>query len=133
VAGSGDEPGTGTHPDPDGLPGRPDDTSGDRSVAGYLPRLDYPALGIETVLFRISVSGPTAAVAADVRGSPFTDVYEVAGSYDVLAIGRFRDRDELAATLARLTSDPRVGAVSTEVVLEIACEYDLAPLLDCED
>jgi hypothetical protein len=128
VARSDDGPGN--HPDPDGLPGRPEESAEDDSIVGYRPRLDYTELGVETVVFRISVSGTAATVADGLHGPPFTDVYEVAGPSDIVAIGRFRGRDALAATLAGLASNPSVGAVDADVALVTACEYDTAALLD---
>lgn len=128
VSGSPDR--TRTHPDPDALPALAVWFE-DAAVVGYLPLPDYPSLGVETVVLCITVSkGSAAAVAAGLDGPPFTDVYEVAGREDVIAIGRFHTGAALAATLAGLASDPRVGAVSVDVVLDAVCEYDTEGLLD---
>lgn len=119
-----------THPDPDALPALAA-WFDDPAVVGYLALLDYASLGVETVVLRVTVSrGSAAAVARRLESPPFTDVYEVAGREDLIAVGRFPTRAVLAATLAGLATDPRVGAVTVDVVLDVACEYDTEGLLD---
>jgi DNA-binding Lrp family transcriptional regulator len=98
-------------------------------VDGYVPTLDYDALGMQTVLVRLCVRGDLEAVLAD-HGGPVTDAYETAGSYDALLIARFDDLGELNGFLAGLSTDDRVTAATANVVLRTAHEYEFTRLLD---
>jgi DNA-binding Lrp family transcriptional regulator len=103
----------------------------DGVVEGYVPRLDYPALGYQTVIVRVDVDEDAVdAVLEDLRGPPVTDLYEVTGRYNVVCVGRFESRAALDAVLAALATDDRVRSVTGDVVLATACEYDTLGLLE---
>jgi len=89
------------------------------ALDGYTPRLDYERLGHGlTVLVRLAVDGLAVdAVCARLADEGcVTDVYQVTGPEDVIAVGRFADREVLDELLARLLADAEVRAVHTEVV-----------------
>ena len=98
-------------------------------VEGYVPSLDYEALGMQTVVVRLRVEGDVEAVVRDYAG-PVTDAYETTGSYDALLIARFDDLDEFNGFLAELSTDERVSATTANVVLRTAFEYEFTRLLD---
>ncbi|PSQ10801.1 hypothetical protein BRC93_08085 [Halobacteriales archaeon QS_5_70_15] len=98
-------------------------------VDGYVPVLDYDALGMQTVLIRLCVEGDLEDVIA-ARPDRVTDAYETTGSYDAFLIARFDDLGELNGFLAGLSTDDRVTATTASVVLRTACEHEFARLLD---
>jgi DNA-binding Lrp family transcriptional regulator len=98
-------------------------------VDGYVPVLDYDALGMQTVLIRLRVEGDLAEVLAD-HPDCVTDAYETTGSYDALLVARFDDLGELNGFLAELSTDERVTATTANVVLQTACEYEFTRLLE---
>jgi DNA-binding Lrp family transcriptional regulator len=60
------------------------------------------------------------------------DVYEVTGSHDVVAVGKFTDTETLNAEIKSLLTDPAVESVSTSIVLDVVCENDPLPVADAE-
>lgn len=98
-------------------------------VEGYVPTLDYDALGMQTVVVRLRVPGDLEAVLGD-HGRRVTDAYETTGPYDALLIARFADLGEMNDFLADLATDERVAAVTANVVLQTACEYEFTRLLE---
>ena len=97
-------------------------------VDGYVPALDYEALGMETVVVRLRVRDDVAPVVAD-HDERVTDAYETTGQYNAVLIARFDDLGELNDFLAGLSTDDRVAAATANVVLRTACEYEFTRLL----
>lgn len=100
-------------------------------VDGYVPALDYEALGMQTVVVRLCLRGDhrLETILAD-HADRVTDAYETTGSYDALLIARFDELGELDEFLAGLSTDDRVSAAAANVVLRTACEYEFVRLLD---
>ena len=98
-------------------------------VEGYVPSLDYDALGMQTVVVRLRVAGDLESVIAD-HGRRVTDAYETTGPFDALLIARFADLGEMNDFLAELSTDDRVTATTANVVLRAACEYEFTRLLE---
>jgi DNA-binding Lrp family transcriptional regulator len=97
------------------------------TILGYEPRLDYEALGYAlTVVVRLEVDGPALDdVCARLTAlSGIVDVYQTTGPENVVAVGRFRDRDALDARLGDLLTDPDVRTVRTDVVRETICDHE---------
>jgi Lrp/AsnC family leucine-responsive transcriptional regulator len=84
----------------------------DAGVIGeYQPRLNYAALGYPvTALFQVDVDPAVReTVLAVLRDDDrFHTVYEVAGPDDILAFGRFPDRDSLVRARRRLRGEDGV-------------------------
>ena len=102
-------------------------------IEQYGPEVDYAALGYEvTAVFRLDVAGDgIPAVVEDLRATDrMVDVYEVTGSDDVVAIGKFTDTTELDAQVKRLLTHEHVRSVSTDIVLDTVCEHDPVPVLE---
>ena len=97
-------------------------------IEGYVPSLDYDALGMQTVVVRLRVEGDVESVVADHDG-PVTDAYGTTGPYDALLVARFDDLGEMNDFLAELSTDDRVAAATANVVLRSACEYEFTRLL----
>jgi DNA-binding Lrp family transcriptional regulator len=81
------------------------------AVDGYVPLVDYDALGLRTALLRIDAHhGNARTVADDLRDGPGVAVYLTSGRFDVLAVCRFPSAAAFERTATRLASDPRVRA-----------------------
>ncbi|WP_459193488.1 winged helix-turn-helix transcriptional regulator [Halosimplex sp. J119] len=96
-------------------------------IEGYRAEVDYAGFGYEvTAVFRLDVTGDgLPGVVSDLRETGhMIGVYEVTGSDDVVAIGKFEDTEALNAQIKALLTNARIEAVSTDVVLETVCEND---------
>ncbi|MFD1586114.1 HTH-type transcriptional regulator Lrp [Halorientalis brevis] len=100
-------------------------------VDSYHPAVDYDALGYDvTAVFRLGVKGSGLAPVVDrLRDhDQMVGVYEVTGSHDVIAIGKFDSTDELNTEIKDLLTNPKITATNTNVVLETVREYEQFPL-----
>jgi len=109
-------------------------------VREYQPRLGYTAVGYPVAaLFQFDVD-PSAGerVVATLRNDRrFHTVYEVAGPDDIVAFGRFPDRDSLVRTRRSLREEDGVRRVRVTPVRPVA-EFDQfapgpGPESDAED
>ena len=105
-------------------------------IREYQPRLDYAALGQPvTALFQVDVDPSVretvlAALRDDAR---FYTVYEVAGPDDILAFGRFPDRDSLVRARRRLRGKEGIRQVRVTPVRPVADLDQFAPEAGDED
>lgn len=96
-------------------------------LQGYVPQLDYEALGYPvTVVVRLAVDGDhLTALAERLRDEKrLIAVYEVTGTFDIVAIGKYADGDEVKDHLVGLQSDPAVCRTDTSPVLTVAGEFE---------
>lgn len=96
-------------------------------IQGYVPRLDYGSLGYElTVVLRLSVDGDAlTALTGRLRDEArIIAVYEVTGRFDVVAIGKYTDADEMTEQVRWLLSDSAVRVADTSLVLDVVREYE---------
>jgi len=99
-------------------------------IRGYQPRLDYAALGLPvTALFGVDIDPSVReTVLATLREDDrFYTVYEVAGPDDILAFGRFPDRDSLVRARRRLRGEEGVRRVRVTPVRPVADPDQFAP------
>lgn len=96
-------------------------------IQGFTPRLNYDALGFDvTAVIQLKVEGSALSDITD-RLHDFeqmTNVYEVTGDYDVIAIGRFRDTDEMNDQIKALLADSDINESNTSVVLNAVTENE---------
>ncbi|MFC4987347.1 HTH-type transcriptional regulator Lrp [Saliphagus infecundisoli] len=96
-------------------------------IEGFTPRLNYDALGFDvTAVIQLKVEGEALPDITD-RLRDFeqmTNVYEVTGDYDVIAIGRFTDTDEMNDQIKALLTDPDINESNTSVVLNAVTENE---------
>jgi DNA-binding Lrp family transcriptional regulator len=96
-------------------------------VLGYTPRIDYDALGYDvTAVVQLKIRGSALPEFVErLRGEPrMTSVYEVTGDYDVIAIGKYRDTDEMNDQIKSLLTDESVRESNTSVVLNAVLENE---------
>ncbi|WP_247005649.1 HTH-type transcriptional regulator Lrp [Halorientalis litorea] len=104
-------------------------------VAGYTATVDYEELGYDiTAIFHLGVDGDgLASVVERLRGHDrMVGVYEVTGSHDIVAVGKFTDTDEMNAEIKTLLTDEHVKAANTSVVLNTVREFETFAV-DTED
>ena len=102
-------------------------------IEGFEPRIDHAKLGYDTVAtFRVRAAAGTrgrlAASVADYRS--MVSVFEVAGRYDVLAVGRFPDADAVQTCVRELRGHAAVAEVTTTLVLDAVLPYRQLRSLD---
>ena len=102
-------------------------------IEEYTARVDYGALGYDvTAVFQLSVDGSGLETVTerlrDLRN--MVAVYEVTGSHDIVAVGKFRDTEEMNAHIKELLTDPDIRTASTSVVLNTVREHEQFPVDD---
>jgi len=96
-------------------------------VRGYAPTLDYDALGYDvTAIIQLHVEGGALPEVTDRLEDErrMVSVYEVTGDFDIVAIGKFRDTDEMNEQIKSLLVDPDIRESNTSVVLNAASEHE---------
>ena len=96
-------------------------------VEGFTPRINYDALGYDvTAILQLKVEGSSLPEVTDRLRSQdrMVSVYEVTGDYDVIAVGKFRDTDDMNTLIKTLLSDADIKESNTSVVLNAAAENE---------
>ncbi len=96
-------------------------------IEGYTPRVNYAKLGYDvTAIVQLKVEGDALPEITDrlhaVRG--MVSVYEVTGDYDVIAVGKFQNTDEMNDRIKDLLADADVRETNTSVVLDSVVENE---------
>ena len=105
-------------------------------IRSYDPEVDYDALGYDvTVLFRVETRpqdrSEAAASLADVAG--VESVYEVAGTHDVLAFGRFSAESAVDRVRERLAGTGGVRTVQADRTRVVAAYRPLPVAPDTDE
>jgi len=103
------------------------DLEEDGVIRGYSPRVDYDKLGYDvTAVIQLKVEGQALPEITerlhDVDG--MVSVYEVTGDYDVIAIGKFHDTDEMNDRIKDILGDAEIRETNTSVVLDSVVENE---------
>jgi DNA-binding Lrp family transcriptional regulator len=96
-------------------------------INGYTPIVDYGNLGYDvTTVIHLKVEGSALPSLTDrLRDEKqMISVYETTGDYDIIAIGKFRDTDEMNDQIKALLSDVDIRESNTSVVLNTVNEYE---------
>jgi len=105
----------------------------DGIIEGYRPEIDYASFGYQvTAVFRIDVEGTgVGSLVEDLLTSGrMVGVYEVTGSDDVVAIGKFEDTGAMNDRTRALRANEHVRSVAADVVLDAVCEGNTLPVPD---
>lgn len=103
------------------------DLESEGAITGYSPKVDYDRLGYDvTAVLRLKVEGSALGEITDsLRGEKqMISVYEVTGDHDIVAIGKFKDTDDMNDTIKSLLSDPNIRESNTSVVLNAVTEHE---------
>ncbi|QLG28523.1 Lrp/AsnC family transcriptional regulator [Halorarum halophilum] len=94
-------------------------------IEGYTPRVNYDRLGYDvTAIVQLKVEGEALPDIVDrlQEQKQMISVYEVTGDYDVIAIGKFRDTDQMNEGIKGLLADADIRETNTSVVLNAVVE-----------
>lgn len=94
-------------------------------IKGYTAVLDYDRLGLTlTAITEITTTGgKIAEIENRLAQMPQANaVYDVAGTTDVIIIGKFRSTNELSRFAKSVQSIPNVNRTETHIVLEVVKE-----------
>ena len=97
----------------------------DGVIRGYTPIVDYDAIGYDvTAILQLKVEGSSLLEVTDrLQGhKQMISVYEVTGDYDVIAVGKFRDTDDMNDLIKTLLADADINESNTSVVLNPVIE-----------
>ena len=96
-------------------------------IRGYSPTIDYDALGYDvTAIMQLTVDGSALSdVTESLRDHrQILSVYEVTGESDIIAIGKFRDTEDMNDQIKSLLNDSGINESNTSVVLNRVSEYE---------
>lgn len=104
-----------------------DELEGAGVITGYSPDIDYDALGYDvTAVLQLKVEGDSiSAISAELETeNQMLSVYEVTGDFDIIAIGKYRDTDDMNDQIKELLGHSAIIETNTNIVLNIISEND---------
>jgi DNA-binding Lrp family transcriptional regulator len=99
----------------------------DGVIAGYMPRLNYGALGFDiTAIFELKIatnalSKTTASLQDNWR---MVAIYRVTGDHDVVAIGKYESTAELNEQVQAFVTSSEIEQTDVSVVFEAISEFE---------
>ncbi len=96
-------------------------------IQGYTPKIDYDAVGYDvTAILQLKVEGSALVEVTEALSEhrQMVSVYETTGDHDIIAIGKFKDTDDMNDTIKKLLTDPEIKESNTSVVLNPAKEHE---------
>lgn len=101
------------------------DLEEDGVIQGYTPKVDYDALGYDvTAVIQLKTEGSALPEITETLEDhqQMISVYEVTGDYDVIAIGKFADTDDMNDQIKSLITDPDITQSNTSIILNAVAE-----------
>lgn len=102
-----------------------DDMRDEGIIKGFKPVLNYPELGY-TVTCALMIKAEGDSIRELVGELEEEDsliyVYEITGDFDVIAIGKFRNTEQMNDIIKKLLNSPTVKETNTNVVLSTVKE-----------
>lgn len=96
-------------------------------IEGYTPKIDYDAVGYDvTAVMQLKAEGNALPEITETLKDhrQMISVYEVTGDYDVIAIGKFEDTDDMNDQIKTLITDPDINQSNTSIVLNAVSENE---------
>ncbi|RZH69535.1 HTH-type transcriptional regulator Lrp [Natrinema altunense] len=96
-------------------------------IEGYTPKVDYDAVGYDvTAIMQFKAEGNALPEITETLKDhrQMISVYEVTGDYDVIAIGKFQDTDDMNDQIKTLITDPDINQSNTSIVLNSVSENE---------
>ncbi|ELY67403.1 AsnC family transcriptional regulator [Natronococcus jeotgali DSM 18795] len=97
------------------------------TIQGYTPIVDYDAVGYDvTAVMQLKVEGSALGEITETlqEHDQMMSVYEVTGDYDIIAIGKFTDTDDMNDQIKALVTDPDIKQSNTSIVLNSVAENE---------
>lgn len=101
------------------------DLEDEQVINGYTPIVDYGNLGYDvTAIIHLKVEGSALPEITDrlEEQKQMISVYETTGDYDIIAIGKFKDTDDMNDQIKALLEDVDIRESNTSVVLNAVTE-----------
>lgn len=102
-------------------------------LRGVTADIDYDKFGYSYMaVTRFKVQGDEFSNVLDLleQFPQLTDIYEVTGNYDIMAIGHYKDRTDMNRVVKRLQEHKGVLESNTSMVLNVLREHGHIPLDD---
>lgn len=96
-------------------------------IEGYTPKVDYDAVGYDvTAVMQLKAEGDALPEITETLKDhrQMISVYEVTGDYDIIAIGKFEDTDDMNDQIKTLITDPDINQSNTSIVLNAVSENE---------
>ncbi|NGM67977.1 Lrp/AsnC family transcriptional regulator [Natronolimnobius sp. AArcel1] len=96
-------------------------------IEGYTPIVNYDEVGYDvTAIMQLKAEGNALPEITETLQDheQMISVYEVTGNYDVIAIGKFTDTDDMNDQIKTLLTDPDINQSNTSVVLNSVSENE---------
>ncbi|ELY41828.1 HTH-type transcriptional regulator Lrp [Natronorubrum tibetense] len=96
-------------------------------IEGYTPKVNYDELGYDvTAIMQLKAEGHALPEITETLQDhrQMISVYEVTGDYDVIAIGKFEDTDDMNDQIKTLITDPDINQSNTSIVLNTVAENE---------
>ncbi|MEK9820512.1 MAG: Lrp/AsnC family transcriptional regulator [Pseudomonadales bacterium] len=94
-------------------------------IKGYSAILDHEKLGYDITAIIEIKTGQGMMIKVEKKIAEFENicaVYDITGKYDVMVIGKFKNREELSKFVKKLSTIPNVENTETHMVLSTAKE-----------
>lgn len=101
------------------------DLEDDGIIEGYTPLIEYDRLGYDvTAILNLKVEGGALSEVTETLEAEkqLISVYETTGDFDVMAVGKFEDTDQMNDQIKTLLDDANIRESTTSVVLNTAAE-----------
>ncbi len=101
------------------------DLEEDGVIRGYAPVVGYEEVGYDvTAIIQLKVEGDALPDITDrlEDRKQVVSVYEVTGDYDIIAVAKFEDTDDMNDEIKTVLTDPDVNESNTSVVLNAPVE-----------
>jgi DNA-binding Lrp family transcriptional regulator len=96
-------------------------------IQGFTPIVDYGAAGYDvTAVMQLKAEGNALEEITETlrEHDQMLSVYEVTGDYDIIAIGKFKDTDDMNDQIKALITDPDITQSNTSIVLNSVSENE---------
>lgn len=97
------------------------------AITGFAPTVDYDVLGYDvTAILQLKVQGDAISeISAELENeNQMISVYEVTGDFDIIAIGKYRDTDDMNRQIKELLGHQAIIETNTSIVLNVISEGD---------
>jgi len=103
------------------------DLETDGVIKGYTPVVEYSNIGYDvTAIMHLKVDGSALPRITDKLDAEkrIISVYETTGDYDIIALGKFEDTDQMNAQIKEILEDSDIRESNTSVVLDTGKENE---------
>ena len=101
-------------------------------LRGITADIDYEKLGyayLAITRFKVRGDAFPDVIALLKKFPQLTDIYEITGNYDILAIGHYRDRNNMNRIVKSLQENPGILETNTSIVLNVLRDAGQIPLV----